>query len=60
MHDVRLMIRDVHNHKGALRCTTGVSSSCSYLKRIAHYNRVNKLVKIHERDSVIVMAEKLF
>ena len=27
---------------------------------VAHYYRVNKLLKIHERDSVIAMAENLF
>ena len=59
MHDVRPSgpMRDVRNLKGALQRTADMSAILSYLKRM--YYRVNKPLKIPERNPVIVMAEKL-
>ena len=61
--DVRLIrdARDAGNHAGAIRRTAGVSAARSYLIEayVAHYYRANKPPNMRERNSVIVMAEKL-
>ncbi len=58
MHDVRL----IHV---ALITKSRYSTQCEYLcpilfaAYVVHYFRVNKPLKIRERDSVILMSEKL-
>ena len=54
-------VRDAGNHKGAIRRTAGsICAPFLFEAYVAHYYRVNKLLKMYERNSVIVMAEKLF
>ena len=59
MHDVRLMCdaRDASKHKGALRCTAGVSASCFIWSALQI--EVDKPLKIRERNYVIVLTTKL-
>ena len=60
MHDVRLKrVALTTKSRYSARCKCGACAPFLFAAYVAQYFRINKPLKIPERDSAIVMAEKL-